>query len=227
MEQKQILVTFEGYKNYDLIRALLRELNISYEEITPRSDRNNADDVSVKKLLDDTSVKTVVPTEERIELKKQTNHRENNFDFTFSNDTVDLTLQFIREKQKAYLQSGLLRDLVPMKYLDVAQALDKDISTIARIIGDREYVFQGKVHYYKDLFAEGRLVTDDGRPVSQYEFFDEILDILKNENKYRPHTDEEIKEILNKRGYNIERRTVCKYRNDFLEIESSHGRKIF
>ncbi|QFG53545.1 hypothetical protein [Chryseobacterium sp.] len=227
MEQKQILVTFEGYKNYDLIRALLRELNIQFEEIAYDSSRNSTDTGIAENNIQDTTATQDVSPEDKTEPKIQSKHRENNFDFTFSNDTVDLTLQFIREKQKAYLQSGLLRDLVPMKYLDVAQALDKDISTIARIIGDREYVFQGKVHYYKDLFAEGRLVTDDGRPVSQYEFFDEILDILKNENKYRPHTDEEIKEILNKRGYNIERRTVCKYRNDFLEIESSHGRKIF
>lgn len=227
MQNKRILVTFEGYKNYDLIRALLRELNVQFEEVESNSSINHTDKQNLPKPLESNSVSKDVSISVTTEPKMKSKSCANIFDFTFSNDTVDITLQIIKEKQKTYLQSGVLRDLVPMKYLDVALELDRDISTIARIVGDREYILQGKVHYYKDLFAEGRLVTDDGRAVSQYEFFDEILDILKNENKYKPYTDEEIKEILNKRGYNIERRTVCKYRNEFMEIESSHGRRIF
>lgn len=112
-----------------------------------------------------------------------------------------------------------------MIYRDIAEELDKDISTVARIVARHKLKINGNYFSYKDLFAEGSLKTKDGRVVTQYEFFEEIIDIIKSENKYKPFTDEDIVDELKRRNYLIARRTVAKYRDVFLGIPNSQQRR--
>ena len=78
----------------------------------------------------------------------------------------------------------------------------------------------------EQLFKEGSLETTDGRVVSQYELFDNIKDIINSEDKRRPFTDEDITRELGKRSYLIARRTVSKYREEFMGIPNSNKRRI-
>ena len=63
----------------------------------------------------------------------------------------------------------------------------------------------------KDFFSES-LQTQDGEEVSTLEVKKILSEIIENEDKRKPLSDEKLKNMLQERGYNIARRTVAKYR---------------
>ena len=52
-----------------------------------------------------------------------------------------------------------------------------------------------------------------------------IEDLIENENKLNPFSDDDITIELEKMGYKIARRTVAKYREN-LKIPPKHARKL-
>ena len=64
----------------------------------------------------------------------------------------------------------------------------------------------------------------DGKIVSNTVLKKEIINLISKENKKTPHTDEQLRNILNKNGFLIARRTVTKYR-ELLKYPRSRLRK--
>ena len=64
----------------------------------------------------------------------------------------------------------------------------------------------------------------DGNIISSSILKEDLISIINNESLDSPFKDEEITAILNKKGYEIARRTISKYR-DALNIPSSLIRK--
>ena len=79
-------------------------------------------------------------------------------------------------------------------------------------------MFEFKYFFSKGLETQG---TEDTSAISIKKL---IEDIIKKEDKAKPLSDEKIKQLLNKNGVNISRRTVAKYREE-LEILPSNKRK--
>jgi len=75
----------------------------------------------------------------------------------------------------------------------------------------------------KDFFSES-ITTQDGKEVSTLEVKNILRDIIQEENKKKPESDEKLKEHLQSKGYNIARRTVAKYREQ-LSIPVARLRK--
>jgi RNA polymerase sigma-54 factor len=75
----------------------------------------------------------------------------------------------------------------------------------------------------KDFFSES-LQTKSGEEVSTLEVKKILTDIIKDENKRKPLSDEKLKNLLREEGYNIARRTVAKYREQ-LNIPVARLRK--
>lgn len=63
----------------------------------------------------------------------------------------------------------------------------------------------------KSLFSES-LTTESGEEVSTSAIKSILQELIDNEDKRNPLTDEEITQKLKEKGYNIARRTVAKYR---------------
>ncbi len=214
MNSKILKVTITKEHHYDLLRILFNELEIKfdiYEEEVAKSYNENRSLISIVLL-------------KRRQARQSVKSKKLNF--LFSKKTCDLIIQSIRERQKRYLETGKKSDLIPMIYKDIADQVGKDISTVARVAHLKKILLNGEVIFYKDLFKEGTLKTKDGPMVTQYEFFDEILSIIRSETKQKPLTDDEIMEELKKRGFLIARRTVAKYRGLFLKIPNSHQRRL-
>ena len=68
------------------------------------------------------------------------------------------------------------------------------------------------------------MTTSDGEEVSTLEVKNILSDIIKEENKKKPLSDERLKDMLREKGYNIARRTVAKYREQ-LSIPVARLRK--
>ncbi len=73
------------------------------------------------------------------------------------------------------------------------------------------------------LFDEGSKTTD-GQDCSRKAALSALRDILAKEDKVKPYTDEDMSDILFKRGFVVARRTVAKYRS-FLGIPNRAKRR--
>lgn len=223
MDSKILKVTITKEHHFDLLRVLFNELDIKfdiYDQPVANTHNENSSLTSTDQCAVDINK---FLRKRRLVQKTSLNSKKKNF--LFSKKTCHLVILSIREKQKRYLETGKKSDLIPMIYKDIADQVGKDISTVARVAHLEKILLHGEVIFYKDLFKEGTLKTQDGRIVTQYEFFDEILSLIHSENKERPLTDDDLMEELKKKGYMIARRTVAKYRDVFLKIPNSNKRR--
>src|SRR5436190_876288 len=86
-----------------------------------------------------------------------------------------------------------------------------DISTVSRVANSKFVQTEFGTYRLKFFFSES-LQTDSGEEVSTREVKKILSDIIGSENKKHPYSDEKLTEMLQKKGYNIARRTVAKYR---------------
>ena len=68
-------------------------------------------------------------------------------------------------------------------------------------------------------------MTDDGRIVSNRAVRELIAQLVADEDKTAPLTDQQITDNLNKRGFSMARRTVAKYR-ETLNIPTAQRRVL-
>ena len=57
------------------------------------------------------------------------------------------------------------------------------------------------------------MTNSEGEDVSSIEIRKALETIIDSEDKTKPLTDEELKNVLNQKGYPVARRTVAKYRD--------------
>ena len=138
--------------------------------------------------------------------------------------TMLSTMKAIVAKQKDFFLSGGDEAMLkPMILDDIATMTGYDISTISRV-GNSKYVqAPWSIYPLKYFFSDG-VVKDDGTEQSVYELFRIIREIVDDEDKSNPLTDQALQERLNGMGYNVARRTVAKYREQ-LNIPVARLRK--
>lgn len=102
--------------------------------------------------------------------------------------------------------------LKPMILQDIAQEIGMDISTVSRIVSNKAVQTDFGIYALKFFFSEA-VSTTSGEDISNREVKKTMREIIANENRHKPYPDEKIAFILKeKKGYNIARRTVAKYR---------------
>lgn len=131
-------------------------------------------------------------------------------------------MQAIVEEQHKFFEEGP-KALKPMIYKDIADKVGMDISTISRVVNGKYVQSPQGIHELKYFFSEG-LSSDNGEDVSNKKIKELIKEIIANEPKDSPYSDEEIAEILNEQGIHIARRTVAKYREQ-LKLPVARLRK--
>jgi RNA polymerase sigma-54 factor len=113
--------------------------------------------------------------------------------------------------------------LKPMILKDVSDRTGLDVSTISRVVNSKYVQTHFGILLLKTLFSEA-MQTESGDEVSSHEIKNILKEYVDNEDKSHPMTDEALMEELNKRGYQIARRTVAKYR-EMLGIPVARLRK--
>lgn len=137
--------------------------------------------------------------------------------------TMYRTMYTILQLQYDYFATGDERKLRPMILKDIADMTGLDISTVSRVANSKYVQTEFGTKRLKDFFSES-LQTQNGEEVSTLEVKKILTDIINNENKKKPLSDEKLKALLQERGYNIARRTVAKYREQ-LNISVARLRK--
>ena len=123
----------------------------------------------------------------------------------------------IVELQYEFFKGGVLK---PMRIQDIAQELEYNASTISRAIANKYILCNRGLFSLKYFFS---IALDD--EISALQIKEEIIKIIKNENKEKPLNDDKLTEIINKKfNLKLVRRTISKYR-DALNIPASRERK--
>ena len=138
-------------------------------------------------------------------------------------DTLMRTMQTILDYQQEYFKDGDKSKLRPMILKDIADRTGLDVSTISRVVNSKYVQTQFGIILLKSLFSEA-MQTDSGEEVSSYEIKNLLQRCIDEEDKRRPLTDETLMDMLNAKGYRIDRRTVAKYR-EMLGIPVARLRK--
>jgi RNA polymerase sigma-54 factor len=127
--------------------------------------------------------------------------------------------------QKDYFITGDTMQLKPMVLKNIAEIVGLDISTISRITCNKYADTPFGMILLKDLFTEG-LSNKEGEIISNKVIQTMVEDVVKNEDKKKPFTDQQLANILSGEGYIVARRTIAKYR-DQLNIPVAHMRALF
>jgi RNA polymerase sigma-54 factor len=139
------------------------------------------------------------------------------------NTTLRKTMLAIIEIQRNFFLTGEESDLKPMILKDVSELCGYDISTVSRVSGSKYVQTNWGVYPLKFFFSES-MVNDEGEEVSTREIKAILKTCVGAENKNKPLTDDALMQELKKKGYDIARRTVAKYR-EHLNIPVARLRK--
>lgn len=124
--------------------------------------------------------------------------------------------------QKDFFSNPLGR-LNPLTMKSLAEELDVHESTIARAVANK-YIDTPRGIFPLRFFFSAGMIASNGEDISNKTIQGLVKQIIEEEDKMRPLTDELIVKKLEEKGVDCARRTVAKYRG-VLGIGNTHQRK--
>lgn len=130
-------------------------------------------------------------------------------------------MKAIMLKQQEFFITGDTMTLKPMVLNDIAEATGYDVSTISRAHQNKYVDTNWGIFDLKYFFSKG---LDDNDQVSSTAIKETLKQLIDNEDKKKPLSDEQLCQALQEKGFPIKRRTVAKYR-DSLGLPVARQRK--
>lgn len=137
--------------------------------------------------------------------------------------TIERVTLALVDIQRGFFRSGEEGALSPLTLAKVAERLDLSESTVSRAISNKYISTPWGVKSFKSFFPSGLRMSGGGE-VSSLKVRQRLRELIADENKQHPLSDQALSEQLKKEGYQVERRTVVKYR-ELDHIPSSSHRK--
>lgn len=137
--------------------------------------------------------------------------------------TVVRLAEYIVKHQADFFTFGEI-GLVPLLMKDAAAELGVAESTVSRAAGQKYLSCPRGVFPLHYFFTSAVQTESSGEIFSQTAAKAVLSQLIDNEDKHKPHTDETIVRLLKLRGIEVSRRTVAKYRES-LGIPAAHRRK--
>ena len=139
------------------------------------------------------------------------------------NETLMKTMTAILKAQYDFFLDGEESSLKPMVLQDIADRTGYDVSTISRVSNSKYVQTRFGVYPLKYFFSES-MTNSEGDEVSTREIKKMLQELVDNEDKQNPLTDEQLVTLMEEHGYPIARRTIAKYRT-LLDIPVARLRK--
>lgn len=137
--------------------------------------------------------------------------------------TLLATMQAIIDLQRPFFLEGDEALLRPLILKDVAEVTGFDVSTISRATISKYVQTSFGIFPLRYFFSDG-IAKAEGEEVSIKEVHNLLRQLVDNEDKTAPLTDEQLMEALAKHGFRVARRTIAKYR-DQLNIPTARMRR--
>lgn len=138
------------------------------------------------------------------------------------NRTLMRVVIAIMEEQRRFLAEGI-RGIAPMKMNTISAKLNVHESTVSRAVQGKFVLTPHGVLPLKYFFSAG-LSTMGGNGISSRSVKARIKELIDEEDKHRPYSDQHIADVLGAEGIRLSRRTVAKYREQ-MQIMPSALRK--
>jgi RNA polymerase sigma-54 factor len=129
----------------------------------------------------------------------------------------------IIEHQRAFLDAGP-EHIHPLKMQQIADQVKVHVTTVSRAVDDKWVQTPRGVFPLKRFFGGGKKNEQTHEDVAYEVMKQKLMELVSDEDKSNPLSDEELVARLNEAGYPVARRTVTKYRK-MLKIPSSRQRK--
>lgn len=127
-------------------------------------------------------------------------------------NTLLRVMEAIVKLQREFFVTGACADtslIKPMILKDVSALTGYDLSVISRATAGKYVATQAGVYPLKMFFNER---THESTDTTAHEIMNVLRNVVEQEDKNHPLSDDAITTELQKRGYDIARRTVAKYR---------------
>lgn len=139
-------------------------------------------------------------------------------------NTILKIAQEIVNRQGDFMEKGV-STLKPMTMAEIADAVEVHETTVSRAVSGKYMDTPQGLVEMRQFFTSG-IKTATGQDMSNASIKQMINDLVENEDKSSPLSDEAIVKILSEKDVKIARRTVAKYRGE-LGILSSNMRKVY
>lgn len=137
--------------------------------------------------------------------------------------TLTKTMRAIIDWQRKFFLDGDEADLKPMVLKDIAAKTGLDISTVSRVCNVK-YVQTNWGIFPLKFFFNISYTNENGEELSTRNIKATLKEIVDNEDKKAPYSDDMLSKLMKEKGYPIARRTVSKYREQ-LAIPSAKQRR--
>lgn len=138
--------------------------------------------------------------------------------------TIRQIAEVILDLQQPFLNgNGFLR---PMTMSEVADRIGVHTSTVSRATKGKYIQYPGGTILMKNLFTATVSTVGGDDAVGVMQIKEQIKELIRNEDKSRPYSDQRLMELLRERDIVISRRAVAKYREE-LGIRGSYDRRQF
>lgn len=139
-------------------------------------------------------------------------------------DTVLRVARAIVRQQRAFLDYGP-EAMQPLVLREIAEEVGMHESTISRVTS-RKYLNTPRGNFeFKYFFSTG-VATEDGGSASSTAIQATLRKLIDREDPRKPLSDQALADAFGKRGINIARRTIAKYREAMRIPRSNERRRI-
>lgn len=138
--------------------------------------------------------------------------------------TLQRVINVVLEAQREYFDQGP-QFLKPLPMTQVADQLGIHVATVSRAVNEK-YLQTPRGIVPLRMFFSGGTATDDGDQMSWAAIQAKLEQIINEEDKSDPLSDDQLVEKLKKAGIDIARRTVAKYRKQ-LNVGTRRQRKEY
>ena len=136
--------------------------------------------------------------------------------------TLHRVSQAIVDHQTRFLDEGP-EAIEPLKMQQIADKVGVHVTTVSRAVDDKWIQAPRGIYPLKRFFVGGTICAN-GEEVAWDAIRVKLQELVDNEDKRKPYSDDELVRELNRHGLKVARRTVTKYRQK-MAIPSSRQRR--
>ena len=136
--------------------------------------------------------------------------------------TLTKVAQAIVDYQKRFLDEGP-EYIEPLKMQQIAEKVGVHVTTVSRAVDDKWIQTPRGIFALRRFFVGGTR-TDEGDDMAWDRIRAKLQEVVDNEDKQSPYSDDDLVKVLKKNGITVARRTVTKYRQK-MGIPSSRQRR--
>ncbi len=125
--------------------------------------------------------------------------------------TMVRVMESITRAQSGFFDKGVSA-LKPLTLQQIADDVSMHESTVSRVTRGK-YVQTPRGTFELKYFFSSGIRTSNGTEIASKAVRDSMREIISNENKQKPMSDQKVAEELSRRGFRISRRAVAKYRD--------------